>query len=90
VQRIAAERERMRCRLPGAYPSQGNFLYVRTEQESKEVVERLLEKGVIVRDCSSFSGCGEHCLRVTVGRREDNDRFVEEMQRAEGLRGGEG
>jgi histidinol-phosphate aminotransferase len=83
VQRIAAERERMRRRLNGAYPSQGNFLYVRTEQESKAVVERLLENGVIVRDCSSFSGCGEHCLRVTVGRAEENDRFLDEMEKAE-------
>ena len=56
---------------------------MRTEGESKAVVERLLGKGVIVRDCSSFSGCGEHCLRVTVGRAEDNDRFLDEMEKAE-------
>ncbi len=84
VQRIAAERERMRRRLPGAYPSQANFLYVRTEGGSKDVAEQLLENGIIVRDCSSFSGCGEHCLRVTVGLEQENDRLLEEMERAAG------
>ncbi len=80
VEKIVSERERMSRILPGAYPSQGNFLYVRTEGESKVVVERLLSRGVIVRDCSSFPGCGEKCLRVTVGRPEENDRFLEEFE----------
>jgi len=84
VQRIASERERMRRRLPGAYPSQANFLYVRTEGGSKDVAEQLLENGIIVRDCSSFSGCGEHCLRVTVGLEQENDRLLEEMERTAG------
>jgi histidinol-phosphate aminotransferase len=81
VNKIVLERERMRESLACANPSEGNFLYVHTENKSKVVVERLLRQGVIVRDCSSFPGSGEHCLRVTVGRPEENDRFLVEFEK---------
>jgi histidinol-phosphate aminotransferase len=83
VKKIVAERERMSRILRSAHPSRGNFLYVRTERGSAEVVERLLQRGVIVRDCSSFPGCDKRCLRVTVGRPEENDRFLKEFENAE-------
>jgi histidinol-phosphate aminotransferase len=82
VGKIISERERMRRRLACANPSEGNFLYIHAEEESKVVAERLLRRGVIVRDCSSFPGSGEHCLRVTVGKPEENKRFLEEFEKA--------
>jgi len=83
VGKIASERERMRQRLACVNPSQGNFLYVHTEEKSKVIVERLLCRGIVVRDCSSFPGSGDHCLRVTVGRPEENERFLEEFDKAD-------
>ncbi len=83
VQKIVAERKRLSSLLPGARPSQGNFLYLRTQRQSRAVADRLLSRGIIVRDCSSFSGCDEHALRVTVGRRQENERFLEELEWAE-------
>jgi histidinol-phosphate aminotransferase len=77
VGKIVSERERMMQRLAFVHPSEGNFLYVHTQEKSKSVIERLLRQGVIVRDCSSFPGSGEHCMRVTVGKPEENDRFLE-------------
>ena len=81
--KIVSERERMHERLTCTNPSEGNFLYVHTEEKSEVVVERLLCRGIAVRDCSSFPGSGEHCLRVTVGRPEENDRFLEEFEKAD-------
>ena len=83
VGRIVSERERMRARLSFALPSQANFLYLQTRRKSKNIAEQLLSRGIVVRDCSSFSGCGEQGLRVTVGRREENDRFLEAIIAAE-------
>jgi histidinol-phosphate aminotransferase len=83
VGKIVAERERMRQRLACANPSRGNFLYIHTEEKSKVVMERLLCREILVRDCNSFPGSGEHCLRVTVGRPEENDRFLEEFEKAD-------
>jgi histidinol-phosphate aminotransferase len=83
VGKIVAERDRMRERLVCTHPSEGNFLYVQTRERSKDVMKRLLCRGIVVRDCSTFPGSGEHCLRVTVGKPEENERFLEEFVKAD-------
>ncbi|HNX10342.1 MAG TPA: histidinol-phosphate transaminase [Methanothrix sp.] len=82
--KIIAERERMKKRISSFLPSQGNFLYLKTHDRSKDVARRLHLRGIIVRDCSIFHGCGEHALRVTVGLPEENERFMDEFERADG------
>lgn len=83
--KIIAERERMKKRISSFRPSQGNFLYLETHDRSKDVTRCLLSRGIIVRDCSIFHGCGEHGLRVTVGLPEENERFMDEFEMADGL-----
>lgn len=75
VEKIKSERLRLQ-KVIGAHPSQANFLYLETEQDSREYVERFLAKGIIIRDCRSFWGAGEHHARVTVGTPSENDRFL--------------
>jgi histidinol-phosphate aminotransferase len=75
--RIISERERMHKEIEDAYPSEGNFLFVQTKEKSSIISERLLRRGIIVRDCASYPGAGDCCLRVTVGTQEENDRFLE-------------
>lgn len=69
--RVAAE---LRA-LPGVevIPSQANFLLFRTPVDG--VFERLLERGVLVRDFSRAPRLAG-CLRVTIGTRDENDAFV--------------
>ncbi|HOT07516.1 MAG TPA: histidinol-phosphate transaminase [Methanotrichaceae archaeon] len=81
VEKIRKERQRLISELPEAGPSQANFLYLETDRPSSEVAEALLRQGVIVRDCRSFWGAGENHIRVTVGTREQNDRFLEAYRR---------
>jgi histidinol-phosphate aminotransferase len=58
------------------WPSQANFILWRPEgHRGRDVWQGLLERSVLVRDCSSWPRL-EGCLRVTVGAPEDNDRFV--------------
>ncbi len=76
VARLVSERERMKGAIPEACPSQGNFLYLETEERSAIVAEGLLRKGIAVRDCATIPGCGDHHIRVTVGRPEENDAFL--------------
>jgi histidinol-phosphate aminotransferase len=59
-----------------SHPSQANFLYLKTVEPSNEVVEKFLRRGIIIRDCRSFRGAGEHHVRVTVGTPQENDRFL--------------
>ncbi|HNU39635.1 MAG: putative aspartate aminotransferase 2 [Euryarchaeota archaeon ADurb.Bin190] len=79
VERIVSERERL-VREIGCDASQANFLYLRTELPSDQFAERFLCQGIIIRDCRSFRGAGEHQVRVTVGRPEENQRFLSAYQ----------
>ena len=77
VEAIRLERDRLMAAIPEFRPSGGNFLYMETAEPSGEVAERLLGRGVIVRDCYSFRGAGDRALRVTVGTPEENGCFLE-------------
>jgi len=54
--------------------SVGNFVCVDTGRSGADVFEALLQKGVIVRPVANYGMPGH--LRVTVGRREENARFL--------------
>lgn len=63
-----------------AWPSQSNFILFRPEaRKGDEVWNALLERGVLVRDTSSWPGLAG-CLRVTVGTPEENDRFLDALR----------
>lgn len=52
------------------YPSDANFILVRMN-DSKQVYDHLVKKGIIVRDRSKVMLC-EGCLRITIGTTEEN------------------
>lgn len=79
VSMIRSERQRLE-KVTQAHASQGNFIYLATEDTSAEVSEAMLKRGVIIRDCRSFRGAGDHHIRVTVGTPEQNRRFIEAYQ----------
>ncbi|HIE53435.1 MAG TPA: histidinol-phosphate transaminase [Armatimonadetes bacterium] len=55
-------------------PSQANFVLVDVKRDSRQVFAALLRRGVIVRTGDIF-GLPTH-LRVTVGKPEENERFI--------------
>jgi histidinol-phosphate aminotransferase len=59
------------------WPSQGNFVLFRTKHPALAISEELQKRGVIVRPMNMFY-LPDH-LRVSVGREEDNQRFVEAL-----------
>jgi len=77
VKAIREERDRLWGAIPEFCPSGGNFLYLETAEPSGRVAEKMLRRGVIIRDCFSFRGAGDHAVRVTVGTPRENDRFLE-------------
>jgi histidinol-phosphate aminotransferase len=56
--------------------TQANFVLVDVKQPCKPVYEALMRRGVIVR---TLGGLPTH-LRVTIGRRSDNERFLHELE----------
>jgi histidinol-phosphate aminotransferase len=60
-------------------PSVGNFLLIDTGRDCEEDFIRLLHEGVIVRPMKLYGF--PTSLRVTVGRHEENEQFLEALQR---------
>lgn len=55
-------------------PSQANFILVDTERDGEEVFQTFLSEGVIVRSMKAYGL--PTWIRVTVGRRSQNARFI--------------
>lgn len=81
---LVAERSRLSAgleRLPvKVWPSDANFVLFRPAPvPGAEVWRRLVDRSVLVRDCSSWPGL-EGCLRVTVGAPGENDAFLQALE----------
>ncbi len=78
VQVLIEQRARLLAALQDmgvqVWPSAGNFLLFRVP-DPLGVFDRLLDRGVLVRDFSSKPRL-QGCLRVSVGSPEENDRFL--------------
>lgn len=59
-------------------PSYTNFITIKFGDKfvSKVVAQKLLEKGVIVRD---LTGYGQNAIRITIGRNEQNTKVFEQL-----------
>lgn len=60
-------------------PSLTNFLLVRVG-DADAVHRGLIERGILVRNVSRMHARLANCLRISVGRPEDNDRLVQAMR----------
>ena len=84
IRMILDERERLAAalaRLPGVttFPSDANFILLRTDRPSRTVFVTLRQRGVLVRDLGGNPGLLHGCLRVTVGLPAENDAFLAAM-----------
>lgn len=84
VAQLRAEREAIARALAACpaiervYPSEANFVLVRTPAPGR-LYDALIAAGVIVRNRSHIPGC-EGCLRITVGRPDENARMLETVK----------
>jgi histidinol-phosphate aminotransferase len=86
VERLVAERHRVAAelaRLPvTTWPSAANFILLRPDSRpGREVWQDLVDRSVLVRDFTTMPGL-EGCLRVTMGRRVENDMFLDALREA--------
>ncbi len=84
VEEVRQERERMAVEMSlikaiHVYPSQANFILFRTKN-AKKCFDHLLKHGVLVRDVSN-KDLLKNCLRVSVGRPEENDEFLAALEK---------
>lgn len=62
------------------FPSSANFLLIhREENRSGALYDKLLAKGILVRDCGNFRGLGDGYYRIAVKKREENEVLLNEL-----------
>jgi histidinol-phosphate aminotransferase len=59
-------------------PSLGNFIAINMEKNAVEIYQQLLQLGVIVRPLTAYDM--PTYIRVTIGTREQNERFLQALQ----------
>jgi histidinol-phosphate aminotransferase len=86
VAALVEERGRLVARLTElpitVWPSAANFVLFRPdERDGAEVWKALLDRSVLVRDCSSWPRL-DGCLRVTIGTPDEDDAFLTALEEA--------
>ena len=84
VEKILQERERLARGVDELdnitpFPSDANFILLRVEPDDEDLFSRLMENGILIRNLNK-PGPLESCLRVTVGRPEENDAFLDTLR----------
>ncbi len=81
---LVNERERIKnelLKLKGVskvFDSDANYILFRCENASS-VQKQLADKGIIIRDRSSYKML-RNCLRLSIGTKEENDKFLETIK----------
>ena len=60
------------------YPTDANFILVKV-QDANKTYQHLVSKGIIVRNRNTVQLCG-NCLRITVGKPEENEILMRELK----------
>jgi histidinol-phosphate aminotransferase len=59
------------------YPSSANFILIRTEcKDATEVFSSLKRQGILIKNLSPQGGLLANCLRITIGKPEENQAFL--------------
>ena len=59
------------------FSSDANYLLLKTDID---LYKEMLERGILIRDCSDYRGLGRGYYRIAVSTEENNDRFCEEIR----------
>ncbi len=88
VKLIISERSRVASEISSfsyvetIFDSDANFILVRVS-DADRLYNRLLEKGIIIRNRSKVIGCSG-CVRITIGSVQENDTLLAAMKEMEG------
>jgi threonine-phosphate decarboxylase len=65
------------------FPSEANFFLIDLRKAGIKALtakKKLIEKGMLIRDCRSFRGLNEYFIRVCVRNRKENARLIKELK----------
>lgn len=62
------------------YPSEANFFLCKLEshkiKNAKELSDRLIKKGILIRNCSNFRGLSNRFFRIAIRKRKENNKLI--------------
>lgn len=65
-----------------AYPSAANFILFKTpEKQATRIFESIRQQGVLIKNMSPQGGLLTDCLRVTIGKPEENEAFLAALKK---------
>jgi histidinol-phosphate aminotransferase len=84
IRKVADRRRELEAELkkvPGltVFPTDANFVLVRTPADASQSWQRLLDRGVLVRNLSR-PGPLQNCLRITAGTTEENETCLRALR----------
>lgn len=65
------------------YPSVANFLLLKIVDEninSSELTNKLIQRGILIRNCSNFRGLDNKFIRIAVRSRKENLRLIDALK----------
>jgi threonine-phosphate decarboxylase len=83
---INKERDRLLSALrilPGVetFPCSANFIFIKlTTMDVPTFIDKLGERGMLVRDCSSFPGLDERYIRIAIRTGSENRRLIKSFR----------
>jgi threonine-phosphate decarboxylase len=66
------------------HPADANFFFIDIRNSgltARELASKLLEQGILIRDCTSFRGLDGYFIRVAVKTHSENERLIEALKR---------
>jgi threonine-phosphate decarboxylase len=74
---VREERHYLETHLPARpEPSTANYLFIPLPHPAAPLCAHLLERKILVRDCTGTPGVEGHAIRIAVRTRADNDRLI--------------
>ena len=81
VAKISSERRRLTEELESmgirVFPSEANFLLLYSKEDLPSI---LMEKGILIRDCSNYLGLRKGFFRIAVKTAPENDLFLQTLR----------
>jgi len=57
-----------------------NFILIKTKVKSKTLQKQLLEKKILIRDCSTIRGLNDNYIRIAVKTRKENEKLIKALE----------
>ncbi|MCW4024195.1 MAG: threonine-phosphate decarboxylase CobD [Candidatus Bathyarchaeota archaeon] len=65
------------------FPADANFFFIdirKTGFTAAQLSQKMLEQGLLIRDCTSFRGLDEYFVRIAVKTRSENERLLNALR----------